>query len=158
MSVNRDLPHVLVLPEDDANRQVANGFQLQVVRMRQMQVLNVARGWGRVLQLFESVHAREMDRCANRFMVLLVDFDGTQGRLDRARAVIPEHLADRVFVLGAWTEPEDLRRDLGGYEGIGSAMAADCRDGTETTWGHALLRHNADELDRLRQHVRSILF
>jgi hypothetical protein len=28
MSVNKYLPHVLVLPEDDANRQMANGFFL----------------------------------------------------------------------------------------------------------------------------------
>ena len=28
MSVNKYLPHVLVLPEDDANRQLANGFLL----------------------------------------------------------------------------------------------------------------------------------
>jgi hypothetical protein len=28
MSVNKYHPHVLVLPEDDANRQLANGFLL----------------------------------------------------------------------------------------------------------------------------------
>jgi hypothetical protein len=28
--VNRYLPHVLVLPEDDANRQIANGFVLDL--------------------------------------------------------------------------------------------------------------------------------
>jgi hypothetical protein len=26
MSINKHLPHFLVLPEDDANRQIANGF------------------------------------------------------------------------------------------------------------------------------------
>lgn len=30
MSVNRYQPHVLVLPEDDANRQLANGFVLDL--------------------------------------------------------------------------------------------------------------------------------
>jgi len=30
MSVNGHLPHVLVLPEDDANRQLANGFVLDL--------------------------------------------------------------------------------------------------------------------------------
>lgn len=29
MSVNRARPHVLVLPEDDANRQIAVGFELE---------------------------------------------------------------------------------------------------------------------------------
>ena len=44
------------------------------------------------------------------------------------------------------------------YEDIGRAMAKDCREETNTTWGHGRLRHNAGELDRLRQHVRPILF
>ncbi len=45
MSVNKYLPHVFVLPEDDANRQLASGFHLQVPwdRQRQMQVLS--SGW-----------------------------------------------------------------------------------------------------------------
>ncbi len=41
MSVNRALPHVLVLPEDDANRQIANGFLLALDSsvQRRIQVL-----------------------------------------------------------------------------------------------------------------------
>jgi hypothetical protein len=47
---------------------------------------------------------------------------------------------------------------LGSYETIGRAAAEDCREETDRTWGHELLRHNANEIDRLRQYVRSILF
>ncbi len=161
MAVNRYLPHVLLIPEDDANSQVATGFHLQVspVRQRQMQVFPVAGGWNEVLHLFETEHAMEMDRCPSRFIVLLIDFDRVQNRLETARARIPGHLTDRVFVLGAWSEPEDLRRaGLGSYETIGKAMAEDCRNGTNRTWGHELLRHNASEIDRLRQHILPILF
>lgn len=40
------MPHVLVLPEDDANRQLANGFLLDgFLSGRQMLVLEVAGGW-----------------------------------------------------------------------------------------------------------------
>jgi hypothetical protein len=91
-------------------------------------------------------------------MVLLIDFDGNQDRLNAVRAAIPDRLQDRVFVLGAWSEPEDLRLDLGSYETIGKAMARDCRNDTEETWAHRLLRHNAGELERLRNHIRPILF
>jgi len=71
MSVNKFLPHVFVLPEDDANRQLANGFHLQIASnlQRQMQVLPVAGGWVDVLNLFESEHVAEMDRWNRRFMV-----------------------------------------------------------------------------------------
>lgn len=160
MSPNKNRPHVLVLPEDDANKELANGFWLQVdwARQRQMQVLPVAGGWNEVLKRFKSDHVIEMDRYPDRFMVLLIDFDGKPRRLTIAKNAIPGHLADRVFVLGAWSKPEDLKAVLGPYERIGQAMADDCRKETDTTWGRNLLRHNASELERLRVRVRSILF
>jgi hypothetical protein len=160
MSVNRYQPHILVLPEDDANRQIANGFHLQVesVRQRQLQVLPVAGGWNQVVNRFHSEHIIEMERCLTRRMVLLLDCDGDQNRLANVRSMVPVHLADRVFVLGVLTEPELLKSDLGSYEAIGSSLAADCREGTNNVWKHPLLQHNFDELDRMREHVVSILF
>ena len=162
MSVNKFQPHVLVLPEDDANRQLANGFFLDEslsLRRRHFQVLEEVGGWTEVLDRFKSDHITEMERNPNRLVILLIDFDGKESRLEKARAVIPEHLNERVFVLGAWTEPEDLRKaSLGSYETIGRALAKDCREETDATWDHNLLRHNATELDRLRLTVRPILF
>lgn len=161
MSVNKYQPHVLVLPEDDANRQLANGFLLKLDPsvLTRIQVLEEVGGWHEVLNRFESDHVREMDRYANRFMVLLIDFDADDGRLNDAKNRIPDHLAERVFVLGALSEPERLRSaGLGSYEGIGSALAQDCREDTDRTWSHDLLRHNVSELTRLRERVRPILF
>jgi hypothetical protein len=139
---------------------LANGFLLdERLSARTIQVLEVAGGWTKVLDRFRSDHVSRMEIYRNRFMVLLIDFDGKQDRLDRARAEIPAHLSDRVFVLGVWTDPEDLRRvSRHSYETIGKAMAKDCRDETDKTWGHDLLRHNAGEIARLHRHVRSILF
>jgi hypothetical protein len=159
MSVNKHLPHVLVLPEDDANGQLANGFQLDpLLDTRRMQILEEAGGWREVLSRFQADHVAEMDRYGSRFMVLLIDFDSREDRLNEVRAAIPDHLRERVFVLGAWGQPEELRQNLGSYETIGLELAKDCRDNTEVTWGHNLLRHNAGELERLRIHVRPILF
>jgi hypothetical protein len=159
MSVNKHLPHVYVLPEDDANRQVANGFLLEpsLVDYR-IRVLEEAGGWREVLDRFCSIYAAEMDRFLNRFMVLIIDFDGRADRLDEAKKRIPDHLTDRVFILGALNEPEDLRPELGSFETIGLAMARDCREGTELIWAHPLLRHNANEINRLQVQVRPILF
>src|SRR5216684_4359109 len=72
---------------------------------------------------------------------------------------IPERLSDRVFILGALTEPENLKSaGLGSYKTIGKAISKDCREETDTLWGHDLLRPNASEISRLREHVRPILF
>jgi hypothetical protein len=137
MSVNKYQPHVMVLPEDDANSQLATGFQLRLdpARLRQMQVLPVAGGWIEVLDRFESDHVAEMGHNSNRLMVLLVDFDGNAGRLDQAKRRIPGHLTERVFIPGALSEPEELKARLGTYEAIGSALAQDCREETDTIWG-----------------------
>lgn len=158
MSVNRYKPHVFVLPEDDANSNLANGFLLRVDSISQIQILDPAGGWNVVLEQFRSNHVKGMEVWPARFVVLLIDFDGRSDRLEKAKAAIPEHLADRVFVLGVWSEPEALKDQLGTYERIGMALADDCREETDTTWRHKLLRHNAAELERLRENVRSILF
>src|SRR5260221_12344576 len=115
-----------------------------------MYVLDVADGWTRALDLFESVHIAEMERHLRRFMILLIDFDDKPNRLEKAKSVIPNHLVDRVFVLGSWTDPEGLKADAGSYKTIGKALADDCRNGTDRAWAHPLLRHNASELERLR--------
>jgi len=91
-------------------------------------------------------------------MVLLIDFDGREGRLEESKARIPVHLIDRVFILGVWSEPEDLKPDLGPCETAGGLMARDCREGTCTAWGHRLLQHNAGEIERLQERVRPVLF
>jgi len=161
MSVNRELPHILVLPEDDANRQIAVGFQLELdwSVQRRIQVLSPLGGWNKVLQVFESDHVGAMDRNPMRIVVLLIDFDGDVSRLANAQRNIPPRLAHRVFVLGALCEPERLRSaGLGSFEAIGSKLARDCREGTDTTWSHPHLRHNASEIDRLSEQVCPILF
>lgn len=161
MSVNRYQPYVFVLPEDEKDRQLANGFwlELDLIRQRRMQVLQVARGWSRVVELFKVNHIDEMRRYPEQRMVLLIDFDDQEDRFDTVWEAVPNDLRDRVFILGAQGEPEDLQRaGLGSPETIGKGLAKDCREETDEIWGHDLLRRNASELDRLREQVRPILF
>ncbi len=122
-------------------------------------MLGEAGGWREVLSSFETDHLLGMVQYPGRHMVLLLDFDGHHERLDRAKARIPQYVAERVYILGSWREPESLRAaNLGSYETIGLTMAKDCHDQTHAIWGHELLRHNATELKRLSQKVRPILF
>ena len=165
MSVNKFQPHVLVLPEDDANRQMALGFALESsVRHRNVQVLVVAGGWTHVRDGFIRDLQPHLLRYPAAHAVLLVDFDDrvdNDGALVRREQVIQQvdaTLLGRVFVLGARGEPEALKRELGGYEEIGKALGKECRDETRVTWGHRLLVHNGDELDRMIPVIRPILF
>ena len=160
MSVNKYKPHAFVVPEDDANRQLANGFfRHSDLSVRNVQILAEAGGWVEVLEIFLKEHVAGMEVYNGRFIILLIDFDNREERLNFARSKIPEHLAERVFILGALTEPEVLRRAVAlTYEQIGLELARDCKEGTDRFWNHALLRHNSHELERLRTSVRSILF
>jgi hypothetical protein len=160
MSVNKFRPHIFVLPEDDANRQIANGFLLDpALNERAIQILQPAGGWMNVLNDFKNNQLIGMSTYQNRYMVLLIDFDQDENRLAKVKEVIPDLLADRVFVLGAHSEPEDLRKaNLGNLEDIGKKLAGDCRENKPITWKHQLLQHNMEELQRMIPILRPILF
>lgn len=161
MSVNKERPHIFVLPEDGANRQLANGLYLRMdpSLVRQLYVLPPAGGWRNVCEIFASDHVSAMTRIPTRLMVLLVDFDGKDERRQEVQRYVPEALMNRVFTLGVYSEPEDLKRALNKtYEDLGGLLADDCRDNADRLWSHELLRHNHDELTRLRVAASDILF
>lgn len=159
MSANKYKPHVLVLPEDDANYQLATGFVLEVKHNRRIDILPEAGGWLSVCERFVSAEVKGMRNYPERYFVLLLDFDDQPDRADKVSERIPEDLKDRVFLLGVQSEPEKLRRDLlNSFEDIGRTLGKECREGTREVWTHNLLRHNVSELDRLEQSVRGFLF
>jgi hypothetical protein len=159
MSVNKYKRHIFVLPEDDANRQMANGFVLEAsVDQRTIQVLPNSGGWSKAREDLGS-HFGDMKRYADRYMVLLVDFDRSESRLGEMKSRIPKELADRVFVIGVWSEPEELSGESGvSLEQIGLKLAEECRDGSRSLWSHRLLQHNAAEVDRMIGILKPFLF
>jgi hypothetical protein len=157
---NKYLPHIHVLAEDDANRQIANGFLLELnVDNHAVQVLELADGWKKTVEEFTKEYAPEMRQLRHRMMVLLIDFDDNENRLSYVESQIPDDLKARVFVLGVLSEPENLRTDINkNFEEIGEALAKDCSDNTNELWGHTLLKHNKGELDRMASSVKPFLF
>lgn len=162
MTVNKYQDHILVLPEDDANRQIVIGFILNsnVINERAIQVLPIANGWGKVVDNFQDNHVSEMRRLPKRMMVLLIDFDEDyDNRFKYVKDRIPDDLENRVFVIGVLSEPEKLRSDIRkSFENIGETLAKDCPDKTNELWGHDLLKHNKMELDRMILFVKPFLF
>jgi hypothetical protein len=156
--INRYRPHILVLPEDDANSQIINGFLLEADESR-IQVLPEAGGWAAVIDRFCHNEVPAMGRYPDRYMILVLDFDNDADRLTKVRSKIPADLADRVFVLGVFSELEDLKRKRGqAFESIGSDLARDCRGGNGI-WLDELLAHNSAELERIdRADLHQILF
>lgn len=154
-------PHVYVIPEDDACRQIADGFVLQEnVDSRRIQVMPVAGGWGHVLETFKREYVSLLRNRERDHAILLIDFDGAfDRRFSHFQQEIPDDLGSRVFVVGARDEAETLKRALKqSLERIGRSLAEDCHDGTTTRWDHDQLQHNDGERDRLRDAVKPFLF
>lgn len=161
MSVNKNRPHVYILPEDDANRQIANGFLLDPsIKLRNIEVLRPAGGWPKVLDSFLNDHVLGLRNNAHRHLILLIDFDGqVEERTARFVSQFPGDVRDRVFLLGSMSEPEPLRKQCGdSLENIGKTLAAECFGDEKQLWAHPLLAHNETERTRLNASVRSILF
>ena len=160
MRINKYLPRLLVLPEDDANRQIANGFSLSSnLDRRRIQVLPPPGGWRKVIAEFENNYVSAMRKYTETRVMLLIDFDDRENRLSYVQSKIPDDLKERVFILGVQSEPENLKRDTKKtFEKIGQALAKDCVNNTNELWGHDLLKHNQAELDRAIADVKPFLF
>jgi hypothetical protein len=147
----------LILPEDDANREMANGFILNdCVIHRNINVLKAAGGW---IKAVKKIDECGLDHYPERRLLLLIDFDdGATTRLTSIKAEINEQFADRVYIMGTASEPEQLRKAFGkSFEEIGLEAARQCAEGKDDFWKHDLLKNNAAELARLSQHVREIV-
>ncbi len=156
MSANKHLPHLLVIPEDDANHDIMVGFRNHLaVNSRQIQVANVANGWVKALDTFVDDHAELMRRkFVQRHVLILIDLDGKENRLDHALGRIPEDLRSRVFVMGCRVTPEKLSANLGmSKEKIGEALAQECLSGGTEVWQSEMLAHNQTELQRMRMTI-----
>jgi len=155
MSADLYAPHLLVIPEDDANRHIVNGFMKHMsIKFRQIQIEAVANGWSKALKVFSETHIRSMRKYAQRYVLILIDSDGRKDRIARAKRGIPPDLADRVFIMGSLTTPEKLAATLGmSREQIGEAIANECRDRRCEIWSNALLAHNLPEWRRMQDSV-----
>jgi len=109
---NRYRDRLLVLPEDRANEEIANGFiqNLNVnerhVNERHVNVERIAGGWVKVVEKFNQDLVPVMDEYKKTWVVLLIDFDRDRGRLSWVKNRIPEDLKLDVQVLSYGSIPK----------------------------------------------------
>lgn len=161
MTMNKYVEHVYVIPEDDADRQIAVGFvDHHRVRDPRIKVMPVAGGWRNVLKTFRDEYVQKLRDYPKAHVVMLIDFDGY---FDQRRAEfeneIPVEIKPRVFVVGSKLTPETLKNALNkSFERIGESLADDCDAGITGLWGHEQLNHNDPDRRRLDQTVKPFLF
>ncbi|HEY7428195.1 MAG TPA: hypothetical protein VH682_28435, partial [Gemmataceae bacterium] len=142
------------------NRQLATGFRLHyAVDTRVFDIMPSARGWRRVLEVFNNDYIRYLHTYRDAIVVLLLDFDQVENRYSECVRCIPEELRTRVVVLGSKDNPEALKKELKmPLEAIGTELAQDCFRDDLGRWGHPHLVHNCVELQRIVSTVKPILF
>ena len=150
-----------MVPEDDANRYLANGFIKEPsIDVSTIQIVPPSGGWIKVLEDFKNTYAARLVKYKDMHLILLIDFDNqVENRTTTIRQLIPEAVADRVYILGVSSEPEPLRTALRkSLEDIGTELAEACQGNIEGHWNNQLLSHNKSELERLTNSVKPFLF
>lgn len=159
--MNKYAPHVYVIPEDDCDRQIADGFVLHhLVNAARIQVMPLAGGWHNVLKTFQNEYIQTLRTYQQAHVVMLIDFDGhIAERRAQFEQAIPEDVKARAFVVGSKDNPETLKKSMKiGFEEIGKSLANDCHADTTQRWNHEQLQHNDVERQRLVQKIKPILF
>ena len=159
--MNKYVPHVYVIPEDDADRQIADGFVLHPsVKDTRIQIAPPAGGWPKVLKTFRDEYISKLRNHQNTHVIILIDFDDqVMNRKAEFEAEIPVEFNTRVFVIGSKDKPETLKKGVKkSFEEIGKSLADDCDAGTATLWGHEQLSHNDADRQRLIEIVKPFLF
>ena len=148
MKANRERWHLFIKPEDDANRQLANGFVESLSFLAQTKV-QIDRPAGGYLKALEFVADAQLERFPERRLLILIDFDKSA---DIRKRIVERYSSvnNRIFVLGAKPEAEDLRRELKCHLcECGAKIADSCEDSGCAIWAIDSLRHNEKSLSRL---------
>jgi hypothetical protein len=125
--MNKYKDHLYIIPEDDRDRQIADGFVLHhAVDVRWVQVMALAGGWSNVLKTFQVEYIQILLNYPNAHVVMHFDFDGhIEERRNEFEQAIPDEFKDRVFVIGAKDNHETLKKGLNtGFEEIGTSFAS----------------------------------
>jgi hypothetical protein len=159
MGVNRERPHVEILVEDDANRQILNGFSLHHAYGTQVHIPKVAGGWPKVRAEVAQTYVRRMRQNPHLHLILVVDFDERDGRYETIFSEVPDDLKARVMLIGAKDDPQALARAARkSREALGQELAEACFERIDGAWGSDHLAHNAEELRRVGETMRNLIF
>jgi hypothetical protein len=154
MASNKFRWHLRIFVEDDANRQIVNGFLESFFQRnipRCIRVLQSSRGWDSTLKAAKQDCA-EGGSC--RRVLAVIDFDGDANRIRTATVKGQANF----YVVGCREEPEKLRQLLqrpGHFSTLGNSLAREYCDNNTSLWPHIVNKKALDSLmqDAKDQHI-----
>jgi hypothetical protein len=124
-----------------------------------MQIVAPAGGWLKALEKLRTEYFAVLERNLNCRVLVLIDCDQDPNRIVEAIGTMPEHLRERIFVLGTLRDPESLQSAMKmTLETIGEQIANECFEEEANVWKHPDLIHNQPEVASLKQSLFSAVF
>jgi hypothetical protein len=159
-AVNKYKPHLYVIPEDDADRQIVNGFAFHHgITSGSLQVMPIAGGWAKVIETINDEYVPKLRNSTHAHVLGVIDCDEDTERIPSELAKFPDELRDRIFLLGPFDEPEAFKKALNKqFQVIGELLANECYSGEFEIWNHEHLAHIANEIQRANGRLNPVLF
>jgi len=95
-TVNKYTNHLVVYTEDDATRELANSFLDNFAFNRRL--VKMCRGWHDAAD--RAVHDDQLKNNGTRRVVILIDLDKAQNRIECIKQDIAPEFQDHIFVVG----------------------------------------------------------
>lgn len=175
--MNKFIPHLKILCEDQATYDLANGFYLGYLNKlgNISSYLHLERrylgGWPKFENTLRDDLLDELSKNQYVNYLFIMDFDGIEreNRLYSINKFIRENnIQDRVFILGCKKEPQDLKNiaidfikragDKFTMQNLGKALFSDCDEKQYKLWGSDHLQHNFREISHLRDKLTFLDF
>lgn len=160
--MNKYKDHLIIVAEDEALHAVVNGFLLNnSINTNTCKLMPYSRGWTKVEDQ-TSGYSRDLEKTPCRRVLFVIDFDKNGKRLNRFKCKFPQELHDRMFVIGPWSNVENLKTCLGSQscENVGRTLSEACPINSKKTgaWSCKELSHITSEAQRLCENVKNFLF
>lgn len=161
MSVNREKPYLIVLFEDDAYKDLFMGFEFSM--QKQISQRPVCGGFDSVHLLLtneKSILLKELNKFPKAYVLALIDADSDnyphsqKGKIDTLKTAIDVKYQDRVFIIGSKIEAEDIKQVIigqGKWKTVSQKLEDSCKNDHCQLWQDDMLKHNLDEISRLKQ-------
>ena len=157
--MNKFKPHLFIAPEDDADRQIAVGFQMHLEAKGEMQIVDVARGWLKVVGVIKDEYVPLLKNNLNSHVLGIIDCDKDADRIAEQLENFPEDIRNRIFLLGVNENPQEFKRSAKmHFAKIGEKLADECYKDELDLWNHEMLSYSSSEALRAKDALRELVF
>lgn len=157
--MNKFKPHLFIVPEDDADRQIAVGFQMHLEAKGEMQIVDVARGWLKVVGVIKDEYVPLLKNNLNSHVLGIIDCDKDADRIAGQLENFPEDIRNRIFLLGVNENPQEFKRSAKmHFAEIGEKLADECYKDELDLWNHEMLSYSSSEALRAKDVLRELVF